>query len=313
MKADTPECPACDATGAFAIEGQPEDYEYRVTPPVELRVYACTACGTNYLWPRLNADEIAALYPSDYHAYNEDHGLVAQILVYMRDTIRRKRYTKIQDSHPIRIFDVGSGDCRHFEALRRKGGFSFAGVEINPEMARRAVENGYDVRQGVLEDMDLTGWEGSFDIVTMYQLVEHVADPRKLFQQARRLLRPGGTVLGQLPCIESIEAKIFGKYFAGYHYPRHLQAFSRRGLVEAIEAGGLGVESIGSSPHLQAGISLQNLIVDHFPPKRRLQYGKVPFYSLLLVSVAPFCLIEHLLGRGGMMFFSARRPQASAS
>lgn len=309
MPATTPAiCPACGARDNFRLAGQPEDYEYRVATDRPFHIRQCGGCGSRFVWPRPGVDELTAMYPDDYHAYNEDHGLVAGVLVARRDAARQRRYLELTSSRPVRLFDVGSGDCRQFDALRDSGLFEFGGVELNPGMVAKARAGGYDVHQGTLEDMDIGPHLGTYDIVTMYQLVEHVLEPGVLFEKALRLLRPGGVVLGQLPCLDSLEAKVFGKYWAGYHFPRHLQQFTRHGLSGCMQNAGFMDVRVKTALHLQAAISLQNWIVDRFPPRQRLRYGKLPVYSGLLLAVAPFCILEYLLGQGGMMDFSARKP-----
>jgi SAM-dependent methyltransferase len=277
--------------------------------PREFRIEACLSCGSQYIWPRPTIIELKDFYPSDYHAYNHDHSWLAGMLVKRRDQVRRRLYRKASNSHPIRLFDVGSGDCRQFDALRGTGEFEFSGIEINPRMVGQARSNGYDVYEGTLEEMELGDLAGSFDIVTMYQLVEHVLEPAKLFSQALNLLKPGGVVIGQMPCLDSMEAWLFGRHWAGYHFPRHLQQVTVSGLSKCMREAGLERVVVKSALHLQAAISLQNIIVDRFPPKQRLHFGKIEFYNGLLIAVAPFCIAEFLAGRGGMMNFSAERPQ----
>lgn len=300
-------CPVCGDRKALVLINQPKDYEYRISPKRKFLIHRCGGCNSQFLWPRPNVEELISFYPDDYHAYNEDHGWLAGALVARRNRARQERYLLLTGNRPVRLFDVGCGDCRQFDALRDSGQFSFGGVEINTAMVVKAKSRGYDVHQGTLEELDTTSYEGSFDIVTMYQLVEHVINPRELFAKAKRLLKPGGILRGQLPCINSIEAIFFGKYWAGYHFPRHLQQFSRRGLERCILEAGFDDTETSTALHLQAAISLQNVIVDHFP-SGRLQFGKVSYYSALLLAVTPFCIFEFLLGRGGMMNFSARRP-----
>jgi len=174
-------------------------------------------------------------------------------------------------------------------------------------MVDAARNRGYQVALGTLEELDIEGMIGTFDIVTMYQLVEHVLEPALLLKKAHDLLRPGGIIHGQLPCMDSMERRIFGRYWAGYHYPRHLQMISKKGMRWLLETAGFVQSKVSTSLHLQAGISLQNVLVGKLKYRPELRYGKAPVYSLLLLAAAPFCVIEFLLGQGGMMSFEARK------
>ena len=170
-------CPVCDSADALTADEQPEDFEYFIIPQRSLRVFNCGTCGARFLWPRPSHGELLSFYPPDYHAYNEDHGRVALWLVRMRAKMRARQLLKLAGREPVRLFDVGTGDCRHFEEMNRYGMFECAGIEINPAMVSAAGSRGYMVHQGTLETLDIEPIRGGFDIVTMYQLLEHVESP----------------------------------------------------------------------------------------------------------------------------------------
>jgi SAM-dependent methyltransferase len=301
-------CPVCGGGASQRIAKQPRDWEYDVEPAHDAHIRKCQGCDTEFVHPRPSVAELVSFYPADYHAYHEDHGLVAGTLVRMRSRQRAKVYRRLCGSDRIRLFDVGTGDCRHFDELAPFGQFDCAGVELHPGMVAAARARGYDVTEGTLEEMDLTEHAGRYDIVTMYQLVEHVLDPPQLFARAKQLLRPGGWILGQLPRCDSIERRLFGRYWAGYHFPRHLQLFTRSALHDLLERGGFTGVRVDPALHLQAGLSIQNTLLGglHWRPKRT--FGKAPGYSLMLLAAAPYCMLEHLFRRGGMMNFAAQKP-----
>lgn len=301
-------CAVCGADSATPIDAQPLDYEYFVEPKRNLRILHCARCGCSFIHPRPSVDELLSFYPNDYHAYNEDHGALAAWLVALRARARAKKYFGLVRSRPVRLFDVGTGDCRHFSALSRHGQFEFSGVELNPDMVQMARARDYEVAQGTLEELDTSRCDGELDLVTMYQLVEHVCDPQLLLLKAASLLKPGGYVLGQLPCLDSLEQRVFGRYWAGFHYPRHLQMLNKQGLHGLLERAGFCDITIKPALHLQAGLSLQNLLVGRLGYHPAMSYGKTPIYSFLLLAAAPFCAFEYLCRQAGMMDFQARRP-----
>lgn len=309
MEINTAKCVVCGGKELKVVDKQTQDYEYFVKPMRDLKIVYCKKCDSEFIYPRPTVEELISFYPLNYHTYNDDHGMIAGPLVRMRARVRARNFVRLIEPRPIRLFDVGTGDCRHFEHMKEFGDdFQFAGVEIKPEMVEAASKRGYQVQQGTLEEMDITSHKGAYDVVTMYQLVEHVLGPRMLFVKAFSLLKPGGYVLGQLPCRDSFERKIFGRYWSGYHYPRHIQMLSRQGLFGIIESAGFSEISIKSALHLIAGQSLQNFLVGKLGYRPKMTYGKVPIYSFILLCIAPFCLFEHLLGKGGMINFMARKP-----
>ena len=176
-----------------------------VIPPRDFDMQKCGDCGSEFLNPRPLESELPPFYPSDYHAYNENHSGVARLLVQFRSRSRARFYGQLIRTRPGRIFDVGTGDCRHFDELRRFLDLECAGIEIQPDVAAKGRARGYDVLEGTLESADLSGHVGRYDIVSMNHVLEHVVSPHTMLERAHDLLRPGGHVIGQLPTVSSWE------------------------------------------------------------------------------------------------------------
>lgn len=301
-----PRCPVCGSSTTSAWRADIEDFEYGVQPAVHYALRRCEACASGFLWPRPEPEVMASFYPDDYHAYHDDHGAVAKLLVGMRSKGRAAYYDRIAPKHG-KLFDVGAGDCRHFDALKPHSALTFSGVDLKPEMVEKARARGYDVELGMLETMNIDRHVGQYDIVSMNHVIEHVLDPDLLLKRAMALLKPGGYVVGQLPTSSCWELKIFGRYWGGHHYPRHLQAISRRGLADALTRAGFADVRVLSVPHIQTALSVQNWLVGH-GWKPRMRFGKTPIYGLLLLGVLPFEALAYAAGQCGIVDFEARRP-----
>jgi SAM-dependent methyltransferase len=302
-------CPICGSEDTWLYRTDVTDLEYFVIPPRPFATQKCRGCGSEFLNPRPLDSELPPFYPSDYHAYNENHGRVARLLVEFRARSRARFYGRLIQDRPGRLFDVGTGDCRHFDELRRYLDLECAGVEIQPEVAAQGQARGYDVLEGTLEAADLTDHVGRYDVVSMNHVLEHVVSPHTMLERALDLLRPGGHVIGQLPTVSSWENKLFGRNWGGYHYPRHLQVPSKRGLAGLLEDVGFSAVRIRTAPHIQTTISLQNTLVrwGWRPP---MHNGKTPIYTGLLLAGLPFETVAWLCDRGGIIDFQARKPSA---
>lgn len=300
-------CPVCQADDGRSVWANPADYEYGVVPQRPFRFLACAACGTEWLDPRPTPDELVRFYPPGYHAYNDDHGALATALVALRARLRARQYRALLPPSGGWLFDVGAGDCRHFSELSRLAGFSFAGVEINAAMAERAREQGYDVESGTLEAMDLARHLNRYHIVSMNHVLEHVLDPREVVRRTFAMLAPGGHVIGQLPTRSSWEPRAFGPAWAGYHFPRHLQIFSRPALTRLLEEAGFVDVRLKSTPHVQTALSTQNWLVRR-GLRSRLQYGRARYFGLLLLLSLPIEMVAALCNQSGVIDFQARRP-----
>lgn len=302
-------CIICGGEDAKYLTKQPEDYEYSVKPSRNFREIRCSTCSSTFLYPRPTVDELISFYPEDYWAYHKGHGLITEMLLSLRSKFRAWQISKIAEGRPLNVFDVGTGDCSHFDALKRYGNFTFAGVEINPEMANLAREKGYEVEEGILEDIDITHYKEKFDIANVYHIIEHVLYPKLFLEKIYSLLRPGGYVIGQLPCMDGLEQKIFGRYWAGYHYPRHLQVFSRKGIEDILKGVGFEDISVRTALNVQPAISLQNFLVGKLKYKTKMISGKTPIYTVILMFIAPFCIMEYALDNGCIINIRAVKPK----
>lgn len=300
-------CPACGAGTPGVAIASPVDYEYGVSTGRPFCILGCQACKSQWLYPRPNVDELVAFYPPDYHAYHDDHGLIASILVAVRARLRARQYQSLLPESGGSLFDVGAGDCRHFRELSGNGRHHFAGVEINPEMAERARAAGFDVETGVLENIGIERHLESYHAISMNHVLEHVLDPAEVVERTFRMLRPGGRLVGQLPTISSWEPHAFGGCWAGYHFPRHTQIFSRTGLTRLLESCGYQDVKVSSTPHVQTALSIQNWLVKQ-RGRGGLSMGRAPYFGLLLLASLPVEAIAFLFNQSGVVNFEAVRP-----
>jgi SAM-dependent methyltransferase len=300
-------CPICGSDRTRLYRSDVTDLEYFVVPQREFALWKCGQCASEFLDPRPLESELPPFYPDDYHAYNENHSGLARLLVQLRARSRAKSYGRLIPNRPGRIFDVGTGDCRHFDELRRFLDVECAGIEIQPDVAAKGRSRGYDVLEGTLETADLANHVGKYDIVSMNHVLEHVVYPHTMLERAHDLLRPGGYIIGQLPTVSSWENRLFGHNWGGYHYPRHLQIPSKDGLSGLLQDVGFSSVKIRSAPHIQTTISLQNTLVRRgWHPT--MQNGKTHAYGVLLLAALPYETIAWLFDKGGIIDFQARKP-----
>jgi SAM-dependent methyltransferase len=302
----TTACPICGSERTQVYRTDVRDLEYFVEPPRTFAVQRCSSCGSQSLAPRPTEAELPPFYPADYHAYNENHSGLARYLVRARARSRAKFYGSLIEQRPGHQFDVGSGDCRHFDELRKYIDIECAGIEIQPEIAAKGRAKGYDIVEGTLETSDLTGHFGTYDVVSMNHVLEHVVEPRTMLERSFELLKPGGHLVGQLPTVSSWEAQIFGRNWGGYHFPRHLQIPSRAGLAALLADVGFRDVHIRTAPHIQTTTSMQNTLI-RWGWRPTMRYGKTPAHAVLMALSLPFESVAWLFDRGGIIDFRAHR------
>lgn len=150
-----------------------------------------------------------------------------------------------------RALDVGCG-YGYFRAALAEAGFAHEGVEIS-DHARAAATAlfGFDTSPGVLED-HLGDWRGAFDLLTMWDVIEHVPDAVELLAAAAGCLRPGGVMAIKTPSVDCPEAEVFGPH---YHSLKreHLILLGPRSIAAAAGAAGLDVVAVRTLSHLLSG------------------------------------------------------------
>jgi SAM-dependent methyltransferase len=97
---------------------------------------------------------------------------------------------------PGRLLDVGTGVGRML-TLAREAGWQATGVDIDPAVVAYARARGLDVRCGALPTLGLPA--ASFDLVTLWNVLDFVADPLALLAECRRVLAPGGRLFVRTP------------------------------------------------------------------------------------------------------------------
>jgi SAM-dependent methyltransferase len=225
-------CPAClssESLSAGASNGFP--------------IRRCGGCGTLFTARLpLNPAE-AAQYEGYYHAGN----LVVPAFVERRLEEVVARFERYREGG--RWLDVGCGAGALMRAAARRG-WTAVGTEIAPQAAEAARAQGLEVH---LCDLDALGLpDGSFDVVSLVEVVEHVPDPRALISTASRLIRPGGALYLTTPHGRGISARVLRSRWSAVAPPEHLQIFSLRGLDATLTHAGLrplDVRTHAVNPH----------------------------------------------------------------
>jgi 2-polyprenyl-3-methyl-5-hydroxy-6-metoxy-1,4-benzoquinol methylase len=150
-----------------------------------------------------------------------------------------------------RVLDIGSG-YGFFRIALRAVGFEDEGVEVSAfARAVAASSYGLETHPGVLDD-HWEEWRGRYDIVTMFDLIEHVPDADVLMSQVAAIVRPGGFIGIKTPNIDCPEAEVFGPW---YHSLKreHLGFFSPASLTDVSQRTGFEPVSVATVSHLLVG------------------------------------------------------------
>jgi SAM-dependent methyltransferase len=126
--------------------------------------------------------------------------------------------------------------------LRDLGWNDLHGIEPDPEAAEFARATGANVQCGTVEDVLPRYPDAHFDAIIASMVVEHVADPFEVARGIARKLKPGGELLVSTVTRDSAQAAIFGKFWAGFDFPRHMVYFRNADIVSMLADDFEGVE-----------------------------------------------------------------------
>jgi SAM-dependent methyltransferase len=213
-------------------------------------VRTCAACGTVF-----TAELPAAQASSDYGLFYEEARSVAIppfVLGRLEETVAEfARYR----SGVNRWLDIGCGAGTLLRAVANQG-WDGLGTEVAPAAVEAVNAAGLSAVLGETGDLDLE--DGSFDVVSMVEVIEHVPDVEGLLGDAARLLRPGGALYLTTPHGRSISARVLGTRWSVITPPDHLQLFSVNGIRAALARAHLTSVSVathGINPYeLRAGL-----------------------------------------------------------
>lgn len=188
-------------------------------------IFACAGCGVKQTVPQ--PDDLG-IYYRGYHGGR--HGFTAKFRVWRRIRMLAQR------SGDERLMDVGCGDGGFLTAAENLG-WNVSGTELD---AARNQQQDLEVFSGLSEASEKYGGS-SFAAITMWHTLEHFKDPKEVLEDARRLLTPDGTILIAVPNSESLQARLFGKYWLHNDVPRHLFHFSPDSLQRLLRQAGFEV------------------------------------------------------------------------
>ncbi len=252
-------------------------------PPYQ--VYRCDGCGLVYVTPRLSGEALRAVYGESY--WRSDTPKTKGYADYAKDAplylkTFRRRFRLVRQhvgNGRLRVLDVGCA-AGFFLRVCRELGHDAYGVEISPDIAKVAIA-ALGADRVFVGDLDSALARGdktvfaphSFDLVTMWDVVEHVPDPQSLLRTARSLLKPGGRLLIETQNVKSRFAKSLGARWQHYKHEEHLYHFDPDTARQLLEQSGFDLLS--------------------WTPRYGGKYVSLPFISeraARLNKIASFCL-----------------------
>ncbi len=204
----------------------------------------CTNCGLMYLSPRPTPAGILTYYPEGYTNYRpavEDERLGVMRWMRRRKLTKRRRLIEKHSSMtPGRLLDVGCSTGLFLHEMDLAG-WDVVGVEpVAHAVAYARQRFGLRVFEGMF--LSELPFSGRFDVITLWDVLEHTFSPLAVLQKAASILRPGGVIALSVPNWHSLIRWIFKQHWQGLDPPRHLYVFTRKTLTAMLSKAGFNVE-----------------------------------------------------------------------
>ncbi len=229
MGSMNPVCPVCgDPAVAYAKKN---GYDFWRSP----------ACGLLFVWPFLKTPP-QEIYQSDYFSgakagfgyvdYDADKSVLEGFF--------RKFLKKLASQLPTRgrLLDVGAA-TGHFVGLANEAAWQAQGIDISAHSVALGVAKGLKMECATLDGFSAA--DGSFDVLTLWDVIEHVPDPFAALDRCRTLLKTGGLLAINTPDVDSWWARLMGPRWHALVPPEHIYIFNRRALGRMLRERGFEI------------------------------------------------------------------------
>ena len=316
-------CNLCQSTQAAVVLSMEWREDQR------LQFIRCSNCGLVYLDPRPTLELMGQLCDEPYYTHSANENLYDKFKNALLRTLARlhfgythlgannkldaflywiskpfkEKWLKVpyyvQDGH---LLDVGCGNGDYLAFLSQLG-WECQGTELSEKAAACARSRGLEVSVGNLLDLQLPS--ASYDVVTLWHVIEHLHDPTKALIQTNRLLKTEGIAILGTPNIASGMYKIFGRNWHALHLPYHLYLFSPETLTKVLQTAGFEVMFVKfySSPR-GLGLDIRRCISNILPISIDTLYRCTSRFDLALL---PITMGLDLLTHGNNMIVWARK------
>jgi len=208
----------------------------------------CQGCGLIYVSPMPTAAELAAHYQDagyfegDAQQGYRDYAAMEKALRPLFE--RRLRALAQQFPQRGRLLDYGCA-AGYFLAMAAADGWQVQGVELATEMAQQAAARSGALVVTTLDELP----DAPFDVITLWEVIEHLPQPAATMQALAARLRPGGMVMLSTPNTAHWQAVREPQRWGGYRPPSHLTFLTPDTLARIMQAAGLQrVQVAGTAP-----------------------------------------------------------------
>ncbi len=192
--------------------------------------------------PQPTLDKLGSYYEfEDYISHTDGkRTLFEKMYHFIKRKAIRDKVSLINSYQPLkgRILDIGAG-TGDFLLEAKNQNWDILGIEPNDKA--KGIALGKGIKFGdTIEKLE----SNSFDVITMWHVLEHVPDVEHQVAELKRLLKPSGTIIVAVPNFKSYDAKYYKEFWAAYDVPRHLWHFSKTAIEKLFDKQNMNLEDI---------------------------------------------------------------------
>ena len=299
-------------------------------------VVRCIRCKLTATSPFLNDDEMSPWYRNHYHGWWQKNKM--HLFTIITNLFQRRRFQWIKQyaKDKSRLLDIGCGDGTFIKFMQKQG-FNVRGIE-NPDLLlqvqkRQAIEIEIKFKAGIPKP---TSELSRADIVTLWQVLEHVANPLAVLLEANCILKPGGLLIISVPNFKSMQSALCRSKWFHLDIPRHRWHFCPQTMFRILKQSGFSVVrfshfSLEYNPFgwfqslLNVCLCSPNFVYNLLKRRELPVYknrsikklydilGATILGSLFIPIASIFALVESILHRGGVLTIVARKENETST
>lgn len=205
----------------------------------DFHICECLNCGLSYTMPRPNKEKIGEYYKSEeYYSHQENKkGFIPRLYESVKKVNLKHKYNlATQGLNVGKMLDIGCG-VGDFLHTAEEHGWTCTGVEPS-EDAKAIAKTKTKANIINSEDMEKIP-DATFDLITMWHVLEHIDDLKWQIEQLHRLTKTKGRIVIAVPNYKSYDAQYYKELWAAYDVPRHLSHFNKNVLTKIFKSKNL--------------------------------------------------------------------------
>jgi 2-polyprenyl-3-methyl-5-hydroxy-6-metoxy-1,4-benzoquinol methylase len=178
-------------------------------------------------FPKPTLEKLPRYYESeDYISHTDGKRSLFERMYHTIKNIALKNKVNLINAQSQKgtLLDIGAG-TGDFLVVAKNDGWDTIGIEPSEKAKTIAINKGVNFATN-LSDLE----DHSFDVITMWHVLEHVPNLDEYILELKRLVKPTGTILIAVPNFKSFDAEYYGRFWAAYDVPRHIWHFSKTAI-----------------------------------------------------------------------------------